>query len=457
MKNTLYFFIPLFLMFGCTSSKKAGKDYLADAPGWVRQGPNTPGYYHGVGSATKALTQMGFREKARQNALSGLAGNISVKISSSSVLNQFEHDKTYSEYFRDNIKLSSDEYLEGYELVDSWENEEQYWVYYRLSKEKYEQVKAQRKSAAIAKSEGNFEEAMDFKSSGNAKESIRFNIKALEDVKDFLGDDLTIQQDGVEQAFGSILLSELTETIQNIRIVYPLGSLTMKRGRAPVANPMVVKVVNGSGRALSGIVIVTTFSWAPGKNIVSVSDSKGEVRVEIEKAGSKKNEGYIQSTVDLEKLIRESTSGPVIRKLLQNISVPGFVLPVSIQAPVFYVETQETNLGKKFTKQKLYPVIVNLLKADGIEITDNPETADFRLTVNAETQKGRKRDKMSFANLNSQIMVVNSAGQQLYNKNIDDISGMGENFEDAGVDAYDALISKFRINIYPEIYGRLFK
>lgn len=457
MKNALYFFIPLFLIFGCTTSKKAGKDYLADAPGWVRQSPNTPGYYHGVGSATKALTQMDFREKARQNALSGLAGNISVTISSSSVLNQFEYDKNYSEYFRDNIKLSSDEYLEGYELVDSWENDEQYWVYYRLSKEKYEQVKAQRKSAAIAKSEGNFEEAMDFKNSGNDKESIRFNIKALEDVKDFLGEDLTVKQDGTEQAFGSILLSELTETIQNIRIVYPLGLLSMKRGGSPAVNPMVVKVVNGSGQALSGISIITTFSWAPGKSIISVSDSKGEVRIEIEKAGSKKNEEYIESIVDLEKLIRESASDPVIRKLLQNISVSGFVLPVSIEAPVFYIETRETNLGKKLTKPKLYPEIVNLMKADGIEISDDPETANFRLTINAETQKGRKRDKMSFANLDAQITVLNRAGQQLYSKNIDDISGMGNNFEDAGVDAYDALISKYKINIYPEIYRRLFK
>ena len=82
MNKVLYFFILVFLIFGCASSKKAGKDYLAEAPAWVRQSPNTPGYYHGVGSATKALTQMGFREKARQNALSGLAGNISVKISS---------------------------------------------------------------------------------------------------------------------------------------------------------------------------------------------------------------------------------------------------------------------------------------------------------------------------------------------------------------------------------------
>ena len=456
MNKVLYFFILVFLIFGCASSKKAGKDYLAEAPAWVRQSPNTPGYYHGVGSATKALTQMGFREKARQNALSGLAGNISVKISSSSVLNQFEYDKNYSEYFRDNIKLSSDEYLEGYELVDSWENDEQYWVYYRLSKEKYEQAKAQRKSAAITKSEGNFEEAMDLKSSGNAKESIRFNIKALEDVKDFLGEDLTVQQDGTEQAFGSILLSELTETIQNIRIIYPLGLLTMKRGGTPAVNPMVVKVVNGSGQALSGISIITTFSWAPGKNVISVSDSKGEVRVEIEKAGSKKNEEYIQSIVDLEKLIRESAGDPVIRKLLQNISVPGFVLPVSIEAPVFYVTTQELNLDEKLTKPKLYPEIVNLLKADGIKITDNIETADFRLTINTETQKGRKRDKMSFANLNARITVLNSAGQQLYSKTIEDISGMGSNFEDAGVDAYEALISKFKINVYPGIYKELF-
>jgi hypothetical protein len=457
MRNILYIAIIALLMFGCASSKKTSRDYLADAPDWVKQSPNSPGFYHGVASATKALTQMDYHEKARQNALSELAGNISVKISSSSVLNQYEYDNQYSEFFRDNIRLSSEEYLEGYELVDSWENEEQYWVYYRLSKQKYEQVKAQRKQAAIAKSLGNYWEAKEFEGLGNVKESIRFNIKAIEDVKDFLGDDISVEVQGVDEAYGSTLLSGLTATLQNIRIIFPMDSLIIKRGKTPVTNPMIVKVVNNSGQALSGVNLKATISWAPGKNIISVSDAGGKARIEIEKAYTKKTEEYIESMIDLDKLVRKSTSDPVIRKLLQNISVPGYVLPVLIEAPVFFVKTQETNLGEQLNKPMIYPEIIQILKRDGIIVTDDREKADFEILVEAETSNGSQRSKMYFAGLDAQITLTNGPGQQLYNKSVDGISGMGDNFEEAGLDAYDALISKFKINIYPEIYERLFK
>ena len=400
---------------------------------------------------------MDFREKARQNALSDLAGNISVKISASSVLNQYEHDNNYSEYFRDNIRLSSEEYLEGYELVDSWDSEDQFWVYYRLSKEKYEQVKTQQKQAAIAKSLGNFGEATEFNALGNVKESIRFNIKALEDIKDFLGEDLMVEVDGIEQAYGSTLLSELTATIQNVRIVYPFETLDLIRGGTPENNPLIVKVLDSSGHALKGIGVTTTISWAPGKTIVSVSDVRGEARIEIDKAATKKTDEYIESVIDLDKLVRESTGDPVIRKLLQNISVPGYVLPVRIDAPVFFVDTHETNLGEQLNKPMIYPEIIQMLKRDGIIMTDDREEADFEIFLEAETLSGSQRSDMYFAILNTQITLINGSGQQLYNKSVDGISGMGGNFEDAGLDAYDALISKFKINIYPEMYKKLFK
>ncbi|MCP4296475.1 MAG: hypothetical protein GY786_12805, partial [Proteobacteria bacterium] len=206
--------------------------------------------------------------------------------------------------------------------MDTWESEDQYWVYYRLSKQKYEQVKTQRKNDAISKSMGNLAEADGFKNSGNLKESIRFSIMALEDVKDFLGDEMEVEMDGVKQSYGSTLLSDLTATVQQISIVYPEESIAVRRGKTPETNPLIVKVQDEGGRSLSGVSVDASQSWAPGKNIVTVSNAQGEARIEIDKADTKKAVEYIQSKIDLEKLIRESTGDPVIRKLVQNISVP---------------------------------------------------------------------------------------------------------------------------------------
>jgi hypothetical protein len=444
-------------VFGCSGTKKSSKKYLAEAPEWVRKSPVSPGFYHGVGSANKANTRMDFHEKARQNALSDLAGNISVKISSSSVLNQYEYDNNYSEYFRDNIKLSSDEYLEGYELVDSWESDGQYWVYYRLSKQKYEQVKVQRKNDAISKSMGNLAEASKFKNSGNLKESIRFNIKALEDVKNFLGDEMEIEMDGTKQAYGSVLLSDLTAALQQIRIIYPEESIAVKRGKTPETNPVIIKVLDDDGRPVSGMSINTSQSWAPGKIIVTESNVQGESRIELDKADTKKTEEFIESKLNIEKLIRESTSDPVIRKLTENISIPEFVLPVYVVTPSFFIELQESNLGKPLDKSILFNVVPDLLNEDGFPIVDRPEVADLILSIRAITKTNTERNGMFSATMSASILVTDNFGRQVYALTVDDLSGLSDSFEAAGFDAYDALTSKFRINIYPEMYKKLFK
>lgn len=457
MRNIFYFLIPLLLAFGCTSTKKSSKTYLAEAPEWVRQSPNTPGYYHGVGSATKANTRMDYHEKARQNALSELAGNISVKISSSSVLNQYEYDNNYSEYFRDNIKLSSDEYLEGYELVDSWESEEQYWVYYRLSKQKYEEVKAKRKSDAISKSIGNLAEADGFKNSGNLKESIRFNIKALEDVKDFLGEDMEVEMDGSEQSYGSTLLSDLTNTIQQIRIVFPEESIAVKRGKTPENNPMVIKVQDANGRPLSSMGVDGNQSWAPGKKLGGVTNVQGEVRIDIDKVDTKREEEFISAKIDIDRLIRDATSDPVIRKLLEGISMPEFVLPVYVVTPSFFIALEESNLGQPLEKSILFNPILDLLKKDGFPIVNRPEIADLILSVRAITKTNSERNGMYSTTMSASVVVTDNFGQEVFSEAIDDLSGLADSFEAAGLDAYDALTGKFKINVYPEMYKKLFK
>jgi len=457
MKRTFYLFTLLLFLFSCGTTKQSTKNYHADAPEWVRKSPTAPGYYHGVGSATKANTRMDFQEKARQNALSDLAGNISVNISASSILNQYEYEGNYSEYFRDNIELSSDEYLEGYELVDSWDSEEQYWVYYRLSKEKYKEVKARRKNDAVSKSIGNYEQAIAFQDAGNVKEGIRFGMKALEDVRGFLAEDLKVEMDGGEMAYGSKLLSLLTDMIQSIRIVYPEESIAAQRGKSPVPNPVIVTVEDGSGRKLSGMDINSFVSWNPGGIITSETDSEGQARIEIGKAITRKSEEFLQSSIDLDLLIRSSTSDPVIRKLLRNISVPDYVLPINIVTPTFFVEINESNLGKPLEKSFLFPEVVDLLSKDGFPLTEKKEYADLILNITAITKTNSERNGMYSVSMTATVRVSDNFGQQLYKKTIDDLSGMSVSFEAAGFDAYDALGNRYQIVVYPEMYVKLFK
>jgi len=143
MRNFAIILISILIFSSCGSTKKATVEI--PKPGWVLTKPVINDYYIGIGTSRKIGTLEQYTEEARKNALSSIAGEISTKISSVSVLNQFEDQNGISEIFQNKIKASSKDMLAGYEMVEQFENESHYWVYYKLSKAKYEEEKAKRK------------------------------------------------------------------------------------------------------------------------------------------------------------------------------------------------------------------------------------------------------------------------------------------------------------------------
>jgi hypothetical protein len=47
--------------------------------------------------------------------------------------------------------MSNSENIEGYQQVDTYENDKQYWVYYALDKAEYAKQKEQKKQSTITK------------------------------------------------------------------------------------------------------------------------------------------------------------------------------------------------------------------------------------------------------------------------------------------------------------------
>jgi len=457
MKNYYYSIFIILIAVACSTAKKGTKaDPLALAPQWVKSTPIDRDYYHGIGIATKSSGSHDFREIARQNALSDIAGNISVNISSSSVLGQYEVDNQYSEYYKEKIKLSTQNYLEGYELIDSWENNDNFYVYYRLSKVTYERIKSERIQKALNQSEGNYREALAFDAKGNPLESIRFYIKAIESVKDFLGEDLRTDINGSNQSYTSHLMAGLTSSLQSIRIVYPVKSIDVMRGERPEYDPLDIQALDGMDNPLAGLAFISRFSFLPGKNIESVTGANGKFNLNIGPVETKNKNEYLTSIVDLEKLVKGNTSDQVIRKLLLNLAVHEYILPFQIISPKFYIETVEENMGDIIDKTDVKTELSKLLSKDGFEITAEHSVCDYKITVNATSSKGTEREGRFSASLNGSFVCNDQSGRTLYRKTISEITGLGSNYKDAGQDAFTALAGKIRINIYPEMYKQLF-
>ena len=91
MKRILVLPLVTAIMLGCGGSKKVAQAPIT--PSWVQGRPTQAGYYIGIGSARK--TTPDYQQAAKQSALADLASDISVSISSQSVLNAFESQTTF--------------------------------------------------------------------------------------------------------------------------------------------------------------------------------------------------------------------------------------------------------------------------------------------------------------------------------------------------------------------------
>ncbi|TVQ07754.1 MAG: hypothetical protein EA361_17675, partial [Bacteroidetes bacterium] len=452
MKRALVLLLLVAIMTGCFSGRKTSHERLMrGAPDWVLQTPNHPSYYHGVGMVPKNQ-QFDFRERARQVALNELAGSISVTISSSSVLNYFEFDHLSSEFFRDNIRMSTQEYLEGYELVGNWENDQQYWIYYRLSKIRYQQIKQERISRALASSRSKFDQARLFAGQGRMADAMGFYVRAFEDIRDFIGEDLKTQVDGKETPYATALMADFAEQMQSLSVVFPTEKLLIKPGS--LLAPVEPVVVNANSEPIPGIPVFARLSWLPGRRTEAVTDARGRFRVVPEGVKPGMQNGQMVCSIDMARIVRQNSSDMLVQKFFEVVRLSAFTLPVEIVPPVFFISVTSTLPSSRESRTvdaEFNEEIRRILRQEGIVISDDQGKADYSLVVQNNVSAPVQHGSRFSSSVVATIDLLDNQGNSIRSSRIDDVSGIGMGAAQSIEDAFSSLKNKFRITVYPEI------
>jgi hypothetical protein len=456
MKRNIFNLLILLLLASCASGRKTPShaELMKGAPSWVLQTPNHPMYYYGVGMAAKT-PHLDHRERARQNALSELASSISVNISSSSVLNQFEADNSYSEFYRDNIRMSTEKFLQGYELVENWENDRQYWVYYRLSKTRYEQVKQEKINNALNLSLSKYEQAKLFSSQGRIMDALGFYVKSVEDIRDFLGEELKTDIQGEQKTYSTYLLSGIVNQLQSLNFDFqPL--VQIKPGPLSPLAPVEVVVKDQDGRPVAGVPVVTRYSWLPGSFTESVTDSRGMFRVTPQGLAPGRLSETIRFNVDLRKITAGNSSDVMVQRLFSSFATSAYTLPVEIIPPICFVSVRELTVTG-FNSDIISEEISNLLTRDGIELSASLDNSDYvidsEITLVNQAQIGNRFTK----NIRATFVLKDRNGTIRYNGRADNISGIGQSPAEAWEDAMKSLSGNIRISLYPNMFSNTFR
>ena len=174
----LFSIIIILLSVYCSGTKKSLKIDAPVYPDWIQNRPLSNDYFIGIAKALK--NDSDYSSIAKQNALIDLSSEISVKLSSASIFHQVDKGDRYREDYQSLIEMESQKDLEGYDLVATWENEKEYWLYYKLSKSKWAEIRSERKNKAINEAYSYYKLALDYQLQENVPSAVNYAVKALD-------------------------------------------------------------------------------------------------------------------------------------------------------------------------------------------------------------------------------------------------------------------------------------
>ncbi|MFO0322440.1 MAG: LPP20 family lipoprotein [Bacteroidota bacterium] len=210
------------------------------APGWVRRRPVNNSKFIGIGVAEKKPGN-NYQSEAKKNALFDLSSEIKVDISTNSILYTVQNNNQFNENFNSLIKLSSSDNIEGYKLVDTYENDKQYWLYYELDKAEYENLKLQRKQQTIARALNMINLSFDDEKNGIFTGSLKKRIQAFGILSPYLNEEVNFESSNhVKNIFE--LSNLIQKQIQSISIV-DTKTISIVKPYQPSYKPLIFKFV----------------------------------------------------------------------------------------------------------------------------------------------------------------------------------------------------------------------
>lgn len=393
--------------------------YGQSRPEWVAQRPINTMYYIGIGTASKA--DKDYMQKAKQNALSDLVSEIKVEVSSNSLLSTMENEGEVKSVFEETIRLNARESIQQFQLVESWQNDTEYWVYYQLNKFDYEEYIEKRREQAIKQGFDYWYKGQVALQQGDLMPAIELFVKGLEAIQPAINDELTCSYEGQTMDVGRELYAALKGVFTGITITTSPESVDGKAFQA-VEQPVVISV-RKNGVGLRSLNLKSAFIYGAGQLSQNMTtDANGEVKMHILNVTSKLPRQEIHVTIDEKPFA--GLSGSVFSGLVKSVlnSGPKGVVYVNIGQSSMNAFIQ-TLVG---AEPALERAVQSLLTNNYFNVVKTPATADVTVTLTTNFKKGQKErgDMYDFVNyyISVGVQIVNNrTAATILNYSIDNL------------------------------------
>ena len=455
MKNTSVYTLVILLMACLLPLNVAAKK----KPDWVKQRPNDPAYYIGIGMTAKSGSEIDYKQGARSKALKEMCSEIQVTISSNSVLHQIENNFEFREEYESKVQTSVEQTLEGYEVL-TWEDRKEYWVMTRLSKLKYEQRKKQKLDRVKMMATAYYDDAKKAVGQNDAYAALNYLAKAVISIKDHLEEDLTHRTVDGTYNVGTELFGAIQDVFRRLEIV-PVQSVYQiqfsKDLQVPIGVNAQFKSDNGEMMPLRNLPL--QFSFSKGEGVLTTettTNRDGYAQIAVTRLISKRKTQEIVAGFDFSYVMNQEADEE-IKKLL-NVFFPRKLMPVGrisleIQKSKAYLITEEKIFGELSGSGPFSNMIKTELNENFFTFTNNMEEAEFIVKIKSDFVAGDEKKGQGYSVFlvfaDFSISIIDNATQtEIFTDGLNGIRGMRPgNFEYALKEARKQTLEQFHKQI----------
>ena len=426
----------LLVLVSCTGIKELPTK-VVDYPSWISSRPISSEYYIGIAKSSKSNAD--YQTIAKQNALLDLSSEISVKLSSESIFHQVDKGDTYREDYQSLILVESQKNLEGYTMVASWESDDEYCMYYQLSKTQWQKIRADRRQKAITIAYSHYKTAEAYSFENNFISTVHYAVKALDALHLHLNESLL--HPALEQPLDILCFQLLKDVYHSVNYKMVNGAEHREMilmGTNISLEPFDVNV----GIKNAPFKVRSSFRGIPNRLF---SDESGLVKARAKGLDLYKENHFVQFILDWDSILQDVNASSGLKSLLE-FPEKSFRISFNVLWPKIAINSTESNLGETMSQSILSNETINYLKGNGFEIVDS-NNADFIISISSNTNKGVANRTMHTSMLEYEFVVKTSTGKVIYQKQDRALKGVQSSFESAGINAYERCLDDFKWDV----------
>lgn len=452
----MYRLLPVFLLClaACSPSSRIGsrKNPEKPRPEWLSAKPASDVYFMGIGHSTKT-GENNYIQIAKKSALQDLVSEIKVTVSSTSILTSIDENKEFRDRYEQIIQTEAADEIEEFELADVWEDERNYWVFYRLSRQRYREIKEAQKRDAVALALDLFTKARQSEKVKKEAEALGFYFQGFRAIEKYLAEPIRLMVEGNEVLLTTEILASLQRLLSRMEITATPTAIDLNRRVAAGTQSILLRAfMKEDKRAIEGLPLLAAFEKGAGDVYPTYkTDASGKATMLLTKIGSRDLEQTVAARVDLA-AFAGGNPGEIYALIVRKIIVPKAVVLLRVKRPLVYLIAEEKTFGVARSSMQVTNRIKNYLTSNGFEFTDQKDKADLLMDVTADSEKGAVSGSIYITFMTAVINVTAPAdNRKIYSTTLDRIKGFSLDYERSSQEAYNKAIETLEKEKLPEL------